>query len=40
MAEKKKAVKKSTKKKTAKKKQRDVIRGIAALRGDNTVYND
>ena len=36
----KKQAAKPTKKKTTKKKQAEVIRGMAALRGDKTVYND
>ena len=39
-ATKKKTAKQPTKKQTEKKKQADVIRGIAALRGDKTIYND
>lgn len=37
---KKKVSQKPTKKKTAKKKEAEIIRGIAALRGDKTIYND
>lgn len=40
MATKKKTVKKPAKKKDIKKKQAEIIRGIAALKGDKTVYND
>lgn len=40
MATKKKVVKKPTKKKPTKKKEAEIIRGIAALKGDKTIYND